>query len=265
MYKIGEFSVLSKTTIKTLRYYEKEGLLKPSFVDENGYRYYETNKLIELSKIISLRQIGFSISEIKKVKSGAEFEKQLLTKQKELENLQMENNFKISQIKYILGEKEMKYEVTMKELPEDIVYYKEGVVENFSKLTEFILNSGYECQKINPNIKCVEPDYCFVEYLDGEYKDSNIKVRYSQAVTKVGVENENIKFKKLKPVKAVCIYHKGAYENLREAYGFIMKYIEENNLQIVDFPRERYIDGVWNQENIADWLTEIQVPVEMKK
>ena len=168
MYKIGEFSVLSKTTIKTLRYYEKEGLLKPSFVDENGYRYYETNKLLELSKIISLRQIGFSISEIKKVKSGAEFEKQLLTKQKELENLQVENNFKISQIKYILGEKEMKYEVTMKELPEDIVYYKEGVVENFSKLTEFILNSGYECQKINPNIKCVEPDYCFVEYLDGE-------------------------------------------------------------------------------------------------
>lgn len=178
MYKIGEFSVLSKTTIKTLRYYEKEGLLKPSFVDENGYRYYETNKLIELSKIISLRQIGFSIGEIKKVKCGARFEKLLLTKQKELENLQMENNFKISQIKYILGEKEMKYEVTMKELPEDIVYYKEGVVEDFSKITEFILNSGYECQKINPNIKCVEPDYCFVEYLDGEYKDKNMKVRY---------------------------------------------------------------------------------------
>ena len=40
MYKIGEFSVLSKTTIKTLRYYEKEGLFIPSFVDENGYRYY---------------------------------------------------------------------------------------------------------------------------------------------------------------------------------------------------------------------------------
>ena len=265
MYKIGEFSVLSKTTIKTLRYYEKEGLLKPSFVDEKGYRYYETSKLIELSKIISLRQIGFSISEIKKVKSGAEFENLLLIKQKELENLQMEYNFKISQIKYILGEKEMKYEVTTKELPEDIVYYKEGVVEDFSKITEFILRSGYECQKINPNIKCVEPDYCFVEYLDGEYKDKDMKVRYSQAVTKAGVENENIKFKKLKPVKAVCIYHKGAYENLREAYGFIVKYIEENNLQIVDFPRERYIDGVWNKENVSEWLTEIQVPVEMKK
>ena len=41
MYKIGEFSKLSKTTIKTLRYYEKEKLLKPSNVDNyTNYRYY---------------------------------------------------------------------------------------------------------------------------------------------------------------------------------------------------------------------------------
>ena len=39
MYKIGEFSILSKTTIKTLRFYEKERLFLPSLVDENGYRY----------------------------------------------------------------------------------------------------------------------------------------------------------------------------------------------------------------------------------
>ena len=43
MYKIGEFSILAKTTIKTLRYYEKENLLKPVYIDLNtGYRYYET-------------------------------------------------------------------------------------------------------------------------------------------------------------------------------------------------------------------------------
>lgn len=43
MYKIGDFSRLLKTTIKTLRYYEKEKLLIPAFIDPNtGYRYYET-------------------------------------------------------------------------------------------------------------------------------------------------------------------------------------------------------------------------------
>ena len=64
MYKIGEFSILSKTTVKTLRYYEKENLLIPAYIDkETGYRYYETSQLIDLSKIISLRQIGMSIKD----------------------------------------------------------------------------------------------------------------------------------------------------------------------------------------------------------
>ena len=98
MYKIGDFSSMSKTTIKTLRYYEKEKLLIPAFVDTNGYRYYETDKLLELTKIKSLRQVGFSIDEIKKVKRGDKLRDLLLAKKKELENIQLENNFKISKI-----------------------------------------------------------------------------------------------------------------------------------------------------------------------
>ena len=59
MYKIGDFSKMSKTTIKTLRYYEKEGLLRPIFIDPNtSYRYYESSQLVDVSRIISLRQIG---------------------------------------------------------------------------------------------------------------------------------------------------------------------------------------------------------------
>ena len=55
MYKIGDFSKMSKTTIKALRYYEKEGLLKPAFIDQDtSYRYYESSQLVDISKIISL-------------------------------------------------------------------------------------------------------------------------------------------------------------------------------------------------------------------
>lgn len=262
MYRIGEFSKLAKTTIKTLRFYEKEGLMLPSEIDFNGYRYYETNKLLELCTIVSLRQIGFSIKEIKEIQNGANISNFLNKKLCELEKIQIENNFRISKIKFLLGENKMKKEVVVKELPECIVYFKEGVVENFSKISDFILKSGSECLKANPKIKCVEPDYCFVEYLDGEYKEKDIKIRYAQAVTSFGNETETIKFKKIKPCKAVCVYHKGCYENLSETYAFIMNYIKENNLEIASFPRERYIDGIWNKENVEDWLTEIQVPIK---
>ncbi len=159
----------------------------------------------------------------------------------------------------------MKYEIITKELPEYTVYYKDGTVDSFSSIAQFILSSAEECMATNPNIKCIEPDYCFVSYFNGEPKQENkIKLRYAQAVTESGFENETIKFTKLKPVKAVCVYHKGSYSTLPEAYACIMKYIEENSLEIIEEPRERYIDGMWNKGSEEDWLTEIQVPVKSK-
>ncbi|MGI5935972.1 MAG: MerR family transcriptional regulator [Oscillospiraceae bacterium] len=65
MYRIGEFSKLAKTTVKTLRYYEREGILNPEFVDENGYRYYSSKQLLELARIVHLRQCGLTIEDIK--------------------------------------------------------------------------------------------------------------------------------------------------------------------------------------------------------
>ena len=42
----------------------------------------------------------------------------------------------------------------------------------------------------------------------------------------------------------------------------VMQYIEEHQMRIVGDPRFCYIDGPWNKEHEADWLTEIQVPIE---
>ena len=82
MHKIGDFSKMSKTTIKTLRYYEKEGLLIPAYVDPyTSYRYYESRQLTDLTKIISLRQAGLSINDIKEVLIGNNF-KEILEKRK---------------------------------------------------------------------------------------------------------------------------------------------------------------------------------------
>lgn len=263
MYKIGEFSTLSKTTIKTLRYYEKEGLLMPYFIDSNtGYRFYETEQLLVLSKIVSLRQIGLSVKDIKNILNGKNTDEIILKRKKEVEKELINTNNQLSRINYLMEEYNMKYEVVIKELPDYTIYYKEGVIKDFSKITDFILSSGEECRKTNPNIKCITPDYCYVNYLDGEYKESDIKIRYAQAVTEMGIPNETIKFEKLKPVEAACIYHKGSYDRLGEAYGFIVKWIKDNGYEITESIRERYIDGIWNKENPEEWLTEIQVPIK---
>ena len=63
-YKTGEFAKLANVTERTLRYYDKIGLLKPSFILSNGYRQYTDSDLLKLQKILSLKHLGFSIEEI---------------------------------------------------------------------------------------------------------------------------------------------------------------------------------------------------------
>lgn len=187
MYRIWEFSELSKTTIKTLRYYEKEGILIPAHVSQDtGYRFYETSQLPELAKIISLRQMGLSINNIKHVLNGGDLEQILELRKQELETKISLSTSQLLQINNLLEEKSMEREVIVKELPSYIVYYKEGVIKDFSEIVKFILQSAGECKSTNPNIKCVEPDYCYVSYLDGEYKEKDMKIRYAQAVTEMG-------------------------------------------------------------------------------
>lgn len=108
------------------------------------------------------------------------------------------------------------------------------------------------------------PEYCFIIYHDGEYKEKDIDVEYCEAVDRMGVDTDDIKFKKIESVTAVSVMHKGPYSGLGKAYAYIFKWIEDNGYTVIDNPRESYIDGIWNKESEEDWLTELQVPI-MKK
>ena len=64
--KIGEFSKLMQTTVKTLRLYEQRRLLLPDHIDEDsGYRYYRVSQMQRLNAIRSLKRLGFSLEEIR--------------------------------------------------------------------------------------------------------------------------------------------------------------------------------------------------------
>ena len=63
---IKEFSFLTGIKRENLRYYDQIGLLSPEFRGKNGYRYYSQNQLSTAYLIISLREIGIGINEIKR-------------------------------------------------------------------------------------------------------------------------------------------------------------------------------------------------------
>jgi len=263
MLKIGEFSKLSHLTVKALRFYEKEGLLIPASIDRwTGYRFYETCQLETAARIKAFRQLDLSIDEIRCIEAGQEVRSVLEAKAKALQAEKAGIELRLSIINHILEDKEMKYQVTEKMIPGGIIYYSEAVLENYADMMSWIPAQGAECLKLNPGLKCADPPYEFCEYPDGEYKERNVRVRHNEAVTAFGKENDNIRFRKLSESKVIAIYHKGPYDRIGEAYAFLFKYAEENGYEPAGLARECYIDGIWNQESEADWLTEIQLPVK---
>lgn len=270
MYRIGMFSKINKVTVKTLRYYDEAGLLKPAHVDEeNGYRYYTSQQLPTLHKIIALRQIGFSIDEISLILRGGSIQAIFERRKLELEAVMEESREQLSRITHYLGrikeEFSMDYEVLLKELPEAIVYSKRMRVPNYDCYFEIIPKIGEEVTKANPELKCAVPEYCFIIYHDGEYKEQDIDVEFCEAVTSFGSDTDQIKFKKIDRVEtAACVLHKGPYSTIGRAYGQIFKWIADNGYVPSDNPRESYIDGIWNKENPDEWLTELQIPVVKK-
>lgn len=63
-YTTGKFAKMANVSERTIRYYDKIGLLKPTFIMDNGYRKYSDNDFLKLQKILSLKYLGFSIEEI---------------------------------------------------------------------------------------------------------------------------------------------------------------------------------------------------------
>lgn len=265
MYRIGSFSKLAKVTVKALRYYDEVGLLRPSHVDrETGYRMYATEQLIPLQRIAALRQAGLSIEEVSAVLSGQDMAQALLKRRTELRWELSEAQGRLDRLEFILKQEDifMNYQAVIRDIPSYTVFYKKGVIPNYADLMSFIPKAGEECAAANPGLKCVTPDYCYVSYVDREYKEKDVGLMYAQAVEKAGKETDAIKFKTIPAVQAVCVYHKGPYEGLRDAYAFAMNWLEQNGYKTVEDARECYIDGCWNKENPAEWLTELQFPVK---
>ena len=70
-YKIGDFSRLTNISIRTLRYYDEIGILKPEYVDPySGYRYYTDKNLDEVKSIVFLKNLSFSLEEIAQCKDS---------------------------------------------------------------------------------------------------------------------------------------------------------------------------------------------------
>lgn len=107
--KMAEYTGVS---VRTLHYYDEKDLLKPSFVSDTGYRYYDESSVERLQEILFFRELDFSLEEIKALlESDGYSRKKALKRQKkilELKQKRLKNIIKLAE-KTIKGEKTMSF------------------------------------------------------------------------------------------------------------------------------------------------------------
>ena len=116
----------------------------------------------------------------------------------------------------------------------------------------------YYCNDCKINIKENHISSSVDEFMDSMVEYDSIVNQYFLPMIKQKIENPKEEIEK--ELKS----QKDKFNRIREAYSFLLKYITENNLEIIEPIRERYIDGIWNKASEEEWLTEIQIPVKKK-
>ena len=265
LYKIGMFAAMNHVTVKTLRFYEEQGLLKPACIHpESGYRYYILSQMAAVHQITALKRAGFTLEEIASINAGADEEAVLRKKKAQLLAKIADLTRQIAVVdSYLAGRKVgLSAPVLIKTIPETKVAAMKTKISSYDGLFDEVPKMAALMEEAG--CECAVPEYCFTVYPEPGYKDEEIPVEICEAVTGAKREVGGLRFKTMPGVQAACIFHRGSYGTLSESYEAIIQYIEENGYEIVGAIRESYIDGVWNQDEESGWLTEIQVPVRKR-
>ncbi len=268
---IGDFSKYCQVTVKTLRHYEKLGLLVPNEVDEwTRYRYYDVAQMQQLNAILRLKAMGFTLEEIRGLldegthrpsipqieAKTAEVKEQIRRLEERLEVLQRMGD-SIRQIAHM-------ERFSIQCLPSIIVASHRQVIRNYAALTRLC------AETIGPAIqllgcKRTNPLYCFSVNYEDEYKKENIDVEYCEQVEEMHADTELIQFKQLPEIPtAVCMKCEGPYDNMQENFLEVFSYIAKQGYQVAGKHRIQFIEGRWNQKDPQKWVSIIQVPVEKR-
>lgn len=264
MYKISEFSKITRLTVKSLRYYDEEGILKPSCRADNGYRYYNGEDFKKAEQIQFLRDLDFGIAQVKEILKNCESEEDLsfyLAEKQEMIRRQIQKEKELIRrmdryLKPKEAEKEfMEYKIERKSFP--------AITAASMRYQGKYQDMGKYMSEIYKEMKGKGAGEPFCCYYDDDFKEeADIEVCVP---AKGFVEGKNISYKQLPPVqKAVCTTHTGSYEELHRAYKALLDFARDHELTCLTPSRERYLKGpgMIFKGNPNKYVTEIVIPVQ---
>ena len=264
--KIGEFSVLTQVSIKTLRYYDEVGLLKPAHVDlDSGYRYYSASQVPRLHRILALKDLGFPLDRIAKaIEDGVtvdELRGMLKLREVEQQGRVQEETERLARLRARLGlielEGIMAGDVVLKDLgPQWIVSVRE-VIPGFRAIGTLF---GRLYGAIGP---LASQGVGAAIFHDREFKEQGIDVEVGIYVKQAASISAPLSVWELPAATAASVVHHGAFNRISEAYQALLHWIDANGYRQAGPARELFlhVSQPASRDDESN-VTEIQVPVE---
>lgn len=259
---IGKLAEILEISTKTLRYYENEGLLIPSFKNPiTRYRYYENHHIKELHIIHLLKKLGFSLEEIRKIKKNDNLIDRLTFKHNEIkaeiEGLKKKKNeidYSINHLQNAL-KIEINFQIKVVELPLKKFNKIEIKPVDFDeiKLYEIGLKLRQMTDEIQPNILMLMQEDILVK---GDFNCSGLML---EIPFEKDAEDEHW----TPEGPYVSLMYKGNPSIFHEmAIKRVKKYLEKNNLVYDNLVYCRFLLGPATASLKSDYLTEICIKIK---
>lgn len=279
MLKIGDFSRIAHVTVKTLRYYARTGLLVPVSIDRfSGYRYFTLDQLGRLNRILALKDLGFSLDQIRRILdqplSADELRGMLRLKQSELSERIAAEQIRLARVEQRLEQIETEggfnqAEIVLRRLPAQVAATARAHAATAAQLpaAEEGLRNTIRWWLRDQKISASGPWFTLLG--SGEYRDRNLEVEIGVQVNlpegfSPAQTFQPVRLVRLPDVASAACFVPPADMDRSSAYELMLRWIESNGCRT---PRGAWVgreillaDPDSNTESSP--LYELQLPVE---
>jgi len=270
MIKIGDFARLSQVSVVALRYYDEMDLLKPVKVDTfTGYRFYSADQLPLLNRILALKDLGFSLEQIRiLLADGLTLEQlrgMLMMQRNEVEKRLSDERERLIRIETRLRQIELedkmpKYDVVIKTAPAMLVAARRVTIPTNDQVPQYLGPAYTEVYNYLRQQNVKEDGQCMALWHSPADVYANEDAEAIVVIDQLLPGTEHVKVYELPPTQVAAVVHHGDFEEFTQGHAALLEWIDANGYQIVGPYREIYIKHEKNR--LSDTITEIQFPVE---
>ncbi|GEM46205.1 MerR family transcriptional regulator [Deinococcus cellulosilyticus] len=277
---IGNFSRLSRISIRSLRFYDEIQLLLPQFVDpSSGYRFYTADQLKEAEKIRLLRSLDVPLENIREILSGTDE-----TVEQVIEQHKCRLRQQIEELKRTLQHLDrvsmhhrdirptLETEGPSKILSLGLMTGLSGIEPTRERTSRMLLRYAEE-QGLKPVSPYMELRSVFINDQKDLFKpemvaavcpkDDPFEIELAYAVEGNAEVKSPFLLRELPAGTYLTLTHLGPYEPLHLVHQAMLEYVQKNDMTFMGGIREVYLKGPQDTSNADEWITRVQYEVSV--